>query len=144
MKTYSFQVQDNGQITTDSRQIMANVIAGMASKRIKIAVSEWKESSSERQRRYYFKVIVEAFIEYFSKVGKVFNKEQMHDSMMRSIGGFANPYVNPFSGEPDAGRLSYNDLTTAQAEGYHTLCRQWAAEHDFQIPEPNEVDYERL
>lgn len=139
MRNFSFQVQDNGRITDDSRQVMANVIAGMAGKRIKIGVSEWKESSSDKQRKYYFSVIVPAYIVYFGARGKFFDKDQMHDSLMRSVGGFSNPYVNPFTGEPDAGRLSYNDLTTAQCEGYHTLCRQWAAEHDFQIPEPNET-----
>jgi len=138
MKSFSFFVPDSGRLTDDSRLIMANVIATMAGKRIKIAVSEWKESSSDRQRKYYFSVIVPAFIVYFGSQGKFFDKDQMHDSMMRFIGGFSNPYVNPFTGEPDAGRLSYNDLTTAQCEGYHTLCRQWAAANQFDIPEPNE------
>jgi hypothetical protein len=141
MKSFSFQVGDDGKLTDGSRRIMANVIASMPGKRIKIAVSEWKESSSDKQRKYYFSVIVPAFIEHFAKQGKVFDKDQMHDSMMRAVGGFSNPYVNPFNGEPDAGRLSYNDLTTAQCEGYHTLCLKWGAENGFQIPMPNETIY---
>ena len=141
MKTFSFQVGDNGKLTDVSRQIMANIIATLPGKRIKISVSEWKESSSDRQRRYYFKVIVEGFIDYFANRPEnpmIFDKKTMHDQLMRAVGGFSNPYVNGFTGEPDAGRISYNDLSTAQCEGYHTLCRMEAAKRKFTILEPNE------
>lgn len=141
MKSFSFFVPDTGRLTDASRQIMANVIATMAGKRIKIAVSEWKESSSDRQRRYYFKIIVQGFMDYFANRPEnpmTFEKKIMHDQLMRAVGGFSNPYVNGFTGEPDAGRMSYNDLTTAQCEGYHHLCRMEAAKRGFQILEPNE------
>ncbi len=142
MRSFSFHTDETGKLTDESRRIVGNYISTIKGKRIKITVSEFKESSSDKQRKYYFSVIVPAFIEHFAKEGKVFDKDQMHDSMMRAVGGFSNPYVNPFTGEPDAGRLSYNDLTTTQCEGYHTLCLKWGAENGFQIPMPNEAIYQ--
>lgn len=123
---------------TEGRKIV-DAIRRNEGKRVRVSVSEAVELASDKQRKYYFSVIVSAYQSYFAKQGKYFTKDQMHDSMMRSIGGFSNPYVNPFSGEPDPGRISYNSLTKKQTEGYHTLCRQYGAEnYGLDIPEPNE------
>ena len=135
MREFFFKVLDNGKLPDGIKKTLANVIPTYAGKYMKLTIEEKRESPSDRQRRYYFKVIVPAFMKHFDNG---LNKDQMHDSMMRVIGGFNNAYVNPFTGEEDAGRKSYNDLTSAQAEGYHTLCRKWAAENGFDIPEPNE------
>jgi hypothetical protein len=134
----SFYVGDDGKLTEDSRKTCANKIASFAGKKIHITIEESVEFSSESQREYYFAVIVPAFAQHFASKGQIFDKDQMHDSMMRGVGGFSNPYVNPFTGEPDGGRKSYTRLTKTQAEGYHTLCRKWAAENGFDVPEPNE------
>ncbi len=144
MKTLTFRVLDSGRIPEGTRHTLSLLFPAYAGKVLRLSISEAKETASDKQRRYYFGVIVEAFVDYFQSQGKSYTKDQMHDSMMRSIGGFNNPFVNPFTGEPDEGRLSYNDLTTAQAEGYHTLCLKQGAEYGFQIPLPNEVDYEAI
>lgn len=142
MNPLNFMVQDDGKLTDGSRQVCANVISSFAGKHITIEIAEKKDTSSSRQRRYYFGVIVPAFQQYFADQGTEYDKDNLHDSMMRNIGGFNNPFVNPFTGEPDEGRKSYNDLTKAQTEGFHTLCRKWLAEKGVDCPEPNEAEYD--
>lgn len=138
MQPINAVVSPEGKLPPYVSKLAQERISALAGRHIKIKIWEAQKTASESQREYYFAVIVPAYVNHFALEGKRFDKEQMHDSMMRFIGGFSNPYVNPFTGEPDAGRLSYNDLTVAQCEGYHTLCRKWAAENGFDIPEPSQ------
>jgi len=144
MREYNFMVPDTGKLTNDTRQIMANAIARFAGKWIKIKVWEAEESPSDKQRKYYFAVIVHKFMQFYKEKGAVHSKAVMHNSLMRAVGGFNKPYVNALTGEEQESRLSYNDLSVKQAEGYHTLCRMRAAEYGFDIPEPNEPEAIRL
>jgi len=138
MTTLYMQILDDGRLPDGIKHSLATLLPSYAGKKINFTIEETKDTASDKQRRYYFGVVVPAYQQYFKEKGQSFDKDNMHDAMMKSIGGFNNPFVNPFTGEPDDGRKSYNDLTKAQAEGYHTLCRKWAAEHGFDIPEPNE------
>lgn len=138
MAQFTFYVTESGRLPQGIASTLTARLKELAGKKCTIKLEEASSSTSDKQRRYYFGVIVEDFIKYFISQHQHFTKEQMHDSMMRSIGGFNKPFVNPFTGEPDDGRISYNDLTTAQAEGYHTLCLKWAAEKGFQIALPHE------
>lgn len=131
----TFYVTDKGLLPESIRGTLKRVVPTYAGKKVQLTIEEYRDTASDAQRKYYFKVIVPAYIKHF---GGECSKEQMHNSMMREIGGFSNEYVNPFTGESDEGRKSFNDLTKAQAEGYFTLCRKWAAENGFDIPEPNE------
>lgn len=140
MREYNFQVGDTGRLTDASRQIMANVIATFAGKWIKIRVWEEQESASDKQRKYYFAVIVSKFIQHFAEKNRHFSKDDMHASLMCTIGGFNKPFVNALTGEEQEDRLSWNDLSKKQAEGYFTLCRKDAAERGFNCPEPNEPE----
>lgn len=138
MTTLTFCLLETGRLPQGIKETLARIFPALAGKKIRLIIEEDGETSSDKQRRYCRGVIVPAFMDYFAKQGKHFDNDTMHDQMMRVIGGFSNPYVNAFTGEPDEGRLSYNKLTKAQTEGYHTLCRKWAAEKNFDIPEPNE------
>lgn len=138
---FNFVVGSDGVLPIYGRELCARTIARFAGQHIHITIEPAKEYSSDKQRRYYFDVIVGAYLEYFAKQGQFYTKDDMHDIMMRSVGGFSNPYVNPITGEPDSGRMSYTKLTKGQCEGYHTLCRAWAATKGFDIPEPNEGMY---
>ncbi len=139
-REWTTQITNAGHLPGQMHRAFDDLIRSLAGKLITIRVSS-AETSSASQRKYYFGVIVKAYVAHFAAKGKYYDKDDMHDMMMRAVGGFSNHYVNPFTGEPDCGRMSYNKLTKAQAEGYHTLCRQWAAEAkpSFDIPEPNEI-----
>ena len=131
-------VTGKGVLPEGMKDSLKGIIPKLAGESISITIKVKGQTPSVKQRKYYFGVVVPAFVEHFAENGDKISKDQAHDSMMRFIGGFGNPYVNPFTGEPDARRMSWNDLTVAQAEGYHTLCRKWAAENDFDVKEPNE------
>lgn len=136
-----FKVLEGGKLPDGIKQNLLTLLPPLAGKEVYLTLEEKRDTSSHKQRRYYFGVIVPAFQQYFAGLGQNYDKDNLHDSMMRNIGGFNNPFVNPFTGEPDEGRKSYNDLTRAQAEGFHTICRKWLAEKGVDCPEPNEVDY---
>lgn len=138
------KIGDDGKLPIGTKETLARLIPQYAGKPLSIMLEETKDTASDRQRRYYFGVIVPAFQQYFADQGQRYDKDNLHDAMMRNIGGFNNPFVNPFTGEPDDGRKSYNDLTKAQAEGFHTLCRKWLAEKGVDCPEPNEEMYDYL
>jgi hypothetical protein len=134
-------VDGDGKPNEQIRNAVRDRFAELDGEPITLEINPCKETTSDKQRRYYFKIVVPAFIKHFAERKESplrFDTDTMHDQMMRAVGGFSNPYVNAFTGEPDAGRISYNKLTTAQCEGYHTLCRKWAAENKFNVPEPNE------
>lgn len=82
MKTYSFQVQDNGKLTDASRQIMANIIATLAGKRIKISVSEWKEKRSLDQNALYWAAIVPHVRKVRFDMGDPLSIEQVHEDLL--------------------------------------------------------------
>lgn len=138
MTTLTFQITSEGRLPDGIRSTLARVIPTYIGKTVELILNEYRPKSSDKQRAYYFSVIIKAFQDYFHKKGTWYDTDDLHDMMMREIGGFKNPYVNPFTGEPDSGRTSYKKLTKPQCEGYHILCRQWLAEHGVDCPEPNE------
>jgi hypothetical protein len=142
MREYSFFVDKNGVIPEYARKQCATEIAKRPEKHIKIKIWEAEETPSDRQRKYYFAVVVHKYCQHFinNESGKYSKEEKdaMHNSLMRTIGGFNKPFVNVITGEEDEGRLSWNDLSKTQAEGYMTLCRKRAAEKGFNVPEPHE------
>lgn len=139
---YVFKITEEGKLPEGIKATLARVIPEYAGKTVELELKEWKPTSSAKQLKYYCAVIVEAFQAHFHKAGKWHEKDDLHDDMMRTIGGFSNHRVNALTGEPDDGRLSYKRLTTGQAEGYHTLCRQYGAErYQLNILEPNETEF---
>ena len=82
MKQFSFQVQDNGKLTDISRQIMANIIATLAGKRIKISVSEWKEKRSLDQNALYWAAIVPHVRKVRFDNGDPLTTEQVHEDLL--------------------------------------------------------------
>lgn len=146
MRPLFFKVLEGGKLPEGIKQNLLTLLPPLAGKEVYLTIEEKKDTSSDRQRRYYFGVIVPAYQEYFAGLGQHYDKDNLHDAMMRNIGGFNNPFVNPFTGDEDQGRMSYNELAKIQVEGYHELCRVWLAEKGIQIPLPNEdltyADYE--
>lgn len=132
----------SGRLPREVEQAISNGVRFHEGKRVVVTVREEAKLSSENQRRYYFKVIVEAFQRHFKSLGQPFSKDNMHDAMMRGIGGFGKPFINPFTGQEEQGRISYMKLSTSAVEAYHHLCRMKAAELGFDVPEPNEVPFD--
>lgn len=117
-----------------------DVLKKLSGQPIHFVIEEQKRYSTNPQRQYYFAVIVTAFQEYFSSHGKWYDKEDLHAMMMTEIGELWKEEPNPFTGEMEKKRQSYNSLSVQDAEIYHTKCRAEAASRGFDIPEPNEGD----
>jgi len=137
MTTIFAKLSSDGKLPIGTKEALAVIFPRYADKEISIAIEERGNKISAPQRKYYFKVIVSGFMEHFTG----YSKDEMHSALMKTVGGFNNPFVNPFTGEPDESRKSLRDLTKAQAEGYFTLCRKRGAELGLNIREPNEQDY---
>ena len=137
MTTIFAKLSDDGKLPIGTKEALAVIFPRYSGKEISIAIEERGNKISDKQRKYYFKVIVAGFMEHF----KGHSKDEMHSALMKSVGGFNNPFVNPFTGEPDESRKSLRDITRSQAEGYFTLCRKRGAELGLDIREPNETDY---
>lgn len=138
MQPLNAVVSLEGKLPPYISKLAGERIAALAGKHIKIKIWEAEESPSDKQRKYYFAVIVHKFCQYLNEHGGNYSKEEMHDSLMRTVGGFNKPFINAFTGEEQHLRISYNDIGIKGAESYHTLCRKKAAELGFDVPEPHE------
>jgi hypothetical protein len=134
MQPLNAVVSPEGKLPPYISKLAGERIAALSGKHIKIKIWAAEETPSDKQRKYYFAVIVHKFCQHYAG----YSKDDMHNSLMRAVGGFNKPFVNALTGEEDEDRLSWNDLSVKQAEGYMTLCRKRAAEKGFNVPEPHE------
>ena len=118
-------------------QKMQAAVAGMENKALIVEIKEAKKQSSDPQRRYYFSVIVPAWMELFREYGTILNKDECHLWLKENVGKLRREVVG-MGGEITSCLRSYRDLVTHEAEDYHTECRRVAASWGKQIPEPHE------
>lgn len=128
-----------GHFPPPVRHKLADAMKRMEGKRLKVSLAEPKRYSTDPQRRYYFAVIVEHCREIFYDAGTIMTKEDMHHWLMENVGKWFREVMGP-DGVIIKIRRSYMDLNTQETEVHHTLCRQWAAEHGKDVPEPNEEE----
>jgi hypothetical protein len=112
-------------------------------KEIEVKVRRKRKRSSDRQRRYYFAVIVEsfylAFYDWAPDVG--WTRTAVHDELKKRFLPLVKEWavtIVPSTGEVIQERMSTQKLNIAQRELYHEHCRKWGAEMDILIPLPNE------
>lgn len=132
------EISPEGKLPLIFGERVRDVLKRLAGYTVQFTIADPKRYSSNAQRQYYFGVIVSQFQHYFAAQGQWFDKDDLHETMMIEIGHLFKEDQNPFTGAIVRRRRSYNDLSTTEAENYHTQCRQWAAERGFDIPEPNE------
>ncbi len=134
----SLIVDQTGRLPLKLGERVRDVLKALAGKPIHFVIEDQKRYSTNPQRQYYFGVIVTQFQEYFSSHGMWYDKDDLHDMMMKEIVKLWIEEPNPFTGDIQKKRRSYNNLSTIEAENYHTLCRAEAAKRGFDIPEPHE------
>jgi hypothetical protein len=94
-----------------------------------------RKKTTDRQRRYYFGVIVALICEAAGYGPE--HKEAIHEYLKQMF--------LKDSGGPLPITRSTESLTTTEREEYHEHCRRWAAEtFGLYIPLPNEVDPEHI
>lgn len=98
-------------------------------KDVEVVVKERSNKKSDRQRRYYFGVIVKLLCE---ETG--YSLDEMHQLLKTLFLGYEKDEYSFVR--------STESLTTKECEEFHENVRQWAHEtFEFTIPLPNEVDF---
>lgn len=133
---FEFTVKD-GRIPRNVAERIATEVKANDGKYMRLTLSNARQSS-DPQRRYYYGVIVESFADLMMENGQAMSKEEVHDMLMLEVGKFQNGYRTTITGQKVPVRRSYSELSTKEAEDFHTRCRQLAAQHGKIIAEPNE------
>jgi hypothetical protein len=127
----------NGHFPAKERLRLSDAMRRMEGRRVAVKLYEPEAHSSNPQRRYYFSVIVQRYLEAFREAGNVMDKDEMHLWLKQEVGKLWKEVLSPDATRSRVLR-SYRDLSTKEAEDYHTLCRARGAELGIDIPEPNE------
>lgn len=111
---------------------------------VKVTVEELRETITDKQRRYFFGVVVSSLVAAFKELGHDHTKADVLEFLKErflfreKINKVSNAYVKvPIS-------LSKKDdaLTKPEFEAFKFDIQRWAAEIlNVQIPEPNEMSY---
>jgi hypothetical protein len=125
-----------GKVPQSISMAVKEAVERAVGKRLCLSLSEDKNRSTTPQRRYYFGVIVEAYLEAFLDAGNDMTKDDMHLWLKQEVGKLFKEVVCPETGEITRSLRSYRDLDTQETENYHTQCRMRAAQMDIDIPEP--------
>lgn len=136
MKSFSFQVQDNGKLTDASRQIMANIIATLAGKRIKISVSEWKEKRSLDQNALYWAAIVPHVRKVRFDNGDPLTIEQVHEDLLEQFAPAVE--AKRLDGTVYTRPMRSKEMSVGQMAEYITAITACMAEFGYPVPT---VDY---
>jgi len=101
-------------------------LAGLEGKEIQLSISQKRSIRSERQNKYYWKVIIGLLSEHLG-----YTKDEMHEALashfLKDVLDNGMEYVK-----------STSRLNTKEMEEYHSQIRQWASiEHSCFIPDPN-------
>lgn len=115
------------------RESLANVLSKQADQEVEIVLQTPEKDRSDRQRKYYYGVIVKRLCEATG-----YEKDDMSEILAKSLLSFdltlKDGHVESFYRRPSS-------LNTAETETYHERCRQYANDkHQLYIPLPNEVE----
>lgn len=101
-------------------------------KRIKYDVSEWKKTRSNKQNKYYWKVVIQLLCDYTG-----YTPEEMHEAIKlkflkkeRVVNNLELPTLG-----------STTKLSTVEFEELMAEIRVWASGFGVVIVEPNQINY---
>jgi hypothetical protein len=134
-----FAKLENGTISPHKRRQIADFIKRLSAKcdAVSIRVEPYKDTASNRQKRYYFGVIIPLIQAYFMNMGSPHSAEEIHFSLKEDVAKLTR-YITKFNGDVVLVVKSLSELSTQEAEDYFEIVRVWAAEQGIYIPLPNE------
>lgn len=136
--TFPGQVSPAGKLELHNREGLERHIASLAGKRVEIAIREPRKRGSDRQKNYYWGVLIKRIADevgIYTEDGR----QQIHSELMRHY----------FPTEKRGGmieiRKSYTELDSKQREDYHEWIRVDAACGEITnaplwLPQPNETE----
>lgn len=120
---------ENGKFIPDDRSMMRTDLDGHEGKKVDMVIREPEYPGTDKQRKYYFKVIIG---EVMKSTG--YTRDQAHKEMKKLHA--ATEYDDRVLYE------SYGLMSSARREEYHEDIRLWASDFlDIVIPDPNQVDW---
>lgn len=138
MTTFICRVDDQ-KISDHRRAQIAAAIAKLDGNLAQISVDKWHESASDRQRGYWFGVIVPAFIEHCGYEGPDSKEACHHDLLFHLMPDLRQYRKNPFTGEQEQRRVSWKELDKNQATKLIDRAFHFAAvDHGLYIQSPSE------
>lgn len=128
---------ENGHMTIDCRNAIAQALHSLSGKFVKITIEERKKKRSLSQNAYYWAVAIPPIVNLFNQSGNNVDAEQVHEFLKAEVGKLNETIILP-NGEMKTISGSSAVLKTTDFEEYLEKVRAWAAEWEVIIPLPNE------
>lgn len=133
-------IKVNGKVEGGYVAGLSKALTPLEGKDVNIRITTDK-MGSDRQRNYYFAVIVEKVREAMNDYGSNYTKDDVHEFLKQEVGQLFVEMINPATGEILKFPGTTMEMTTREKEDYHEQCRAWAAENlGIVIALPNEAD----
>ncbi|MFA5403294.1 MAG: hypothetical protein WC318_07370 [Candidatus Omnitrophota bacterium] len=117
-----------GKVVFKDTNSIASYLSSLEGKSVQVVIKTWRKSRTNQQNRWYWRCVVGIPAEYYGYL-----PEEMHDA-------FKLIFLRCHDeGKPEMLK-STTSLTTKEFSDYCEKCRQWCAEHDIVIPDPETVD----
>lgn len=113
----------------------------MPTQGLRITWEPWKDKRSLNQNAMYWMWLTQ-MAEHFSRGGKKFTQDDMHDLMRHQFLGYVERTVGNTPLQPQL--ASTTGLDTAQMHHYLTKVDAWAADHGCLLPHPADSEYMKL
>jgi len=110
----------------------------MPEKGWRIIFEEWRDKRSLNASNLYWQWLT-LMAEHFSRGGKKFTKDDMHDLMRHQFLGYEDKIVG--STKISQQLASTANLDTSQMYHYMTKIDAWAADHGCLLPHPADAEY---
>lgn len=144
-REFVVDVNKEGRISDMARKTIADLIAKVPGRKIKITIALYKKSRSNNQNAFYWGCVVPLIKNMFTEAGNNVTDVQVHLFLKMHVGGLTKKVVLP-DGEVISVVDTSTKLTTTEWEIYITKIRAWSSEFDLIIPFPNEEkeNYEKV
>lgn len=115
----------------DNEIYFVQAVKELEGKKFELELREMKSQRSDRQNRYYWKIIIPIFGDYFGM-----DKEETHEALKFE---HLKQVIRDKKGVPHITVKSTAKLSTSEFEDYMSKLRRWgASEFGLNIPEPGE------
>jgi hypothetical protein len=110
----------------------------LSSNGFRVTWEEWKDKRSLNANNLYWQWLT-IMAEYFSRGGKKFSKDDMHDLMRHQFLGYEDKVIG--STVIAQQLASTADLDTSQMYHYMSKIDAWSADHGCLLPHPADSEY---
>jgi very-short-patch-repair endonuclease len=140
MREFTGEVR-GGKLPVNMQKAIAGYLKLLEGKRVVLSIREFRAKRSLKQNRFYFDVVIGQVVEMFRESGQVVTEEDVHDHLQREVCKWTKTVIG-LDGKHYTVRRSSKEKDTAIWEQHNEIIRAWAAEYGWQIPFPNEHEFQ--